>query len=62
MSEKEKDHDPGAPPEPPASTGQPEQPPIDTSTDWDEWRERHVERPRPLPDVADEKGSFTELM
>jgi len=59
MSEKEKDQDPGAPPEPPAST---DRPPTDTSTDWDEWMERHRGKPRPLPDVADEKGSFTELM
>jgi hypothetical protein len=59
MSENEQDQDPGAPPEPPTST---ESPAVDTSTDWDEWVERQVERPRPLSDVADEEGRFPELM
>lgn len=59
MSEKEKEHDPVAPPEPPAST---DRPPTDTSTDWDEWMERHRGKPRPTPDVADAEGKFTELM
>jgi hypothetical protein len=53
MSEKERDREPAAPPAPPA---RPERPKTDTSTDWDEWMERHGDRPRPAPDVADEKG------
>jgi hypothetical protein len=35
-----------------------DQPASDTSTDWDEWMERHGGKPRPLPDVADEKGKI----
>ncbi len=36
------------------------QPPAsDTATDWDEWMERHAERPRPVPDVADAEGRVT---
>jgi hypothetical protein len=37
-----------------------DQPPAsDTATDWDEWMERHAERPRPVPDVANAEGRFT---
>lgn len=57
MSEREHEHDrdPGTPPEEPAST---EQPATDTSTDWDEWMERHTDKPHPLPDIADAEGKF----
>ncbi len=59
MSGKGPHPGPGATPELPAST---EQPATDTSADWDESMERQVERPRPLPDVADEGGRLSELM
>jgi hypothetical protein len=36
-----------------------DQPPSDTSTDWDEWMERHGGKPRPVPDVADAEGTVT---
>ena len=36
-----------------------DQPPSDTSTDWDEWMERHGGKPRPVPDVADADGTVT---
>jgi hypothetical protein len=32
--------------------------PADTSTDWDEWMERHADRPPPVADVADAHGRF----
>lgn len=36
-----------------------QQPASDTAADWDEWMERHGERPRPVPDVADAEGRVT---
>jgi hypothetical protein len=36
-----------------------QQPASDTATDWDEWMERHAERPRPVPDAASAEGRFT---
>jgi len=44
-------------PDEPAST---DRPPTDTSTDWDEWMEKHGGRPRPRPDVADREGKLTD--
>jgi hypothetical protein len=34
-------------------------PTTDTSTDWDEWMERHGDKPRPVSDVADAEGKVT---
>jgi hypothetical protein len=46
-------------PEPiPAERGQ-DPPGTDTSTDWDEWMEKHGGPPQPLPDVAGEDGTIT---
>jgi hypothetical protein len=36
-----------------------EQPATDTSTDWDEWMEKHGERPEPVSDIADAEGKFS---
>lgn len=35
-----------------------EPPPTDTSSDRDEWMEKHGGRPRSVPDVADTEGRF----
>ena len=57
LRDKEHDPEPAAPPEQPAAS---DRPATDTSTDWDEWMERHGGKPRPAPDVADAGGKFTE--
>jgi hypothetical protein len=38
--------------------GAPEVPKVDTSTDWDEWMEKHDGRLPSRPDVADAEGKF----
>jgi len=35
-----------------------EQPGTDTSTDWDEWMEKHGPRPTPVSDIADADGRY----
>lgn len=56
LRDKQHDPDPAVPAEPPVAG---DHPPTDTSTDWDEWMERHGGKPRPVPDVADAGGKFT---
>jgi hypothetical protein len=50
-----RDADQPRPPEPEAT---PEQPVSDTSTDWDEWMEKHGPRPTPVADIADAEGKY----
>jgi|RhiMetdeSRZDD1v2_1073273.scaffolds.fasta_scaffold08159_9 hypothetical protein len=57
MSNEKPHPDQAPPPDEPAST---DRPPTDTSTDWDEWMEKHGGRPRPRPDVADREGKLTD--
>ena len=57
LRDKQPDPGPAVPAEPPVAG---DRPPTDTSTDWDEWMERHGGKPRPVPDVAGAGGKFTE--
>ncbi|HJR51789.1 MAG TPA: hypothetical protein VJ794_11820 [Gemmatimonadales bacterium] len=45
-------------PRAPEADATPEQPGTDTSTDWDEWMEKHGQRPTPVPDIADAEGKY----
>ncbi len=45
-------------PHEPEGVPAPDAPKLDTSTDWDEWMERHGGRPASRPDVADAEGRF----
>jgi hypothetical protein len=53
-----KNEDPPRPSEDVPAPKPPEAPKADTSTDWDEWIEKHGGRPPAVPDVADEQGRF----
>ena len=45
-------------PREPEGVPAPDAPKLDTSTDWDQWMERHGRRPATRPDVADAEGRF----
>jgi hypothetical protein len=45
-------------PQPTENAPTPEAPKADTTTDWDEWVEKHGERPQSRSDVADAEGRF----
>jgi hypothetical protein len=45
-------------PRPTENAPTPDAPKADTSTDWDEWMEKHAERPQSRSDVADAEGKF----
>ena len=45
-------------PHEPEGVPAPDAPTLDTSTDWDQWMERHGGRPATRPDVADAEGRF----
>lgn len=53
-----KDDESARKPEDVPSPEAPEAPKVDTSTDWDEWMEKHGGRPPSVPDVADAEGKF----
>jgi hypothetical protein len=48
-----------AQPKPATPPSEADPPQSDTSTDWDEWMERHGGKPRPVSDVADAEGKVT---